>query len=234
MPRSRDWYLQEVQTNHSAPARRHGKQERRPAGRPCSPLTRLQVGQVLIKIWTSAARDGCRIEALSQRQCFIPPEVIAKGGNMELSKGESSKSRHLGCTEPITTGETSEEQAIACEEGTTVVLSAVTWRLALSTILPRSWYCRSMGPRICAVGAATESEKSARRNHASSAGDSFYVKMQNRTVDSARNLSDDLSSQPAVGAGPSLVAKRNRDRCSAMFSRPGIRTQSRIGTPKKC
>ncbi len=62
IPGFRDRHLQEVQTNHSAPAGRHGKRGIRPVGRPCSALTRWQVGQVLMNVSTSAARDGHQTE----------------------------------------------------------------------------------------------------------------------------------------------------------------------------
>jgi hypothetical protein len=83
-----DRHLQEVQTNHSAPARWHGKREKK-----ASKAT--MFGFDVLAIWAGA--DECydvRSErrppkgTLSQGQCFIPPgEVTAKGVCVKLMKG---------------------------------------------------------------------------------------------------------------------------------------------------
>jgi hypothetical protein len=198
MPGLRDRHLQEVQTNYSAPARRHGKRENK-----ASRAT--MFGFKFDALASGAGADECfdvRIErrppngTLSQGQGLSRPKLSPRGVawssvRVNCRRAGTSRIQNRSLLEERQKSKPSR----AKKELRVDVLSAGTGHPVLSTCLPCSWVCRKIGPRngSGAVAAATDAAKSAYRNRASSTGEPICVKSRAGAVEPTCNNSDDPS-----------------------------------------
>ncbi len=74
MPGFCDRHLQEVQNNHSAPARRHGKRERKASRATMLGFDAPASWQVLMNVSTSAARKGHQTERWAKNSVLSRPK----------------------------------------------------------------------------------------------------------------------------------------------------------------